>query len=143
MKQTHDIKVAESLSPITKKLDEVNKSTKKVVDVIKKSNSGNEKNQVIVPVEIESDNSKGHNTKPKIRALPNSSIFSDLMIKTLGKLMSSANSLRIKSSLSGASNLGVPINTLGGDRIQINDNISDVTPEIHKVYQEQHTMVRL
>ena len=27
LKQTHDIKLAESLSPITKKLDEVNKST--------------------------------------------------------------------------------------------------------------------
>ena len=77
---------------------------------------------MIVPVEIESDSSKGHNTKPKIRALPNSSIFSDLMTKTLGGLMSSANSLRNKSSRSGASNLGVRINTLGGDRIQINDN---------------------
>ena len=27
LKQTHDIKLAESLSPVTKKLDEVNKST--------------------------------------------------------------------------------------------------------------------
>ena len=29
LKQTHDIKLAESLSPIIKKLEEVNKSTKK------------------------------------------------------------------------------------------------------------------
>ena len=29
LKQTHDIKLAESLSPIIKKLDEVNKSTQK------------------------------------------------------------------------------------------------------------------
>ena len=29
LNQTHDIKLAESLSPITKKLDEVDKSTKK------------------------------------------------------------------------------------------------------------------
>ena len=29
LKQTHDVKITESLSPITKKLDEVNKSTKK------------------------------------------------------------------------------------------------------------------
>ena len=28
LKQTHDIKLAESLSPFTKKLEEVNKSTK-------------------------------------------------------------------------------------------------------------------
>ena len=46
--------------------------------------------------------------------------------------MSSANSLRIKFSRSGSSILGVPIKTLGGDRIQINDNIYNITPEIHK-----------
>ena len=37
LKQTHDIKLSESLSPITKKLDEVNKSTQKISDVIKES----------------------------------------------------------------------------------------------------------
>ena len=39
LKQTHDVKLAESLSPITKKLDEVNKSTQEVGDIIRKSNS--------------------------------------------------------------------------------------------------------
>ena len=57
-----------------------------------------EQNQEIVPVEIDSDNSEGDN----IRALPNSSIFSDPMTKTLGRLMSSSNSLKIKASPSGA-----------------------------------------
>ena len=46
--------------------------------------------------------------------------------------MSSANSLKITSSPSGASILGVPIYTLGGDRLQIKDNICDLTPEIYK-----------
>ena len=82
-KQTHDIKLAESLSPITKKLEEVNQSTKKIGDVIKESNSENEKNQEIVPVE---NDSEGDTTKPNIRGLPNSSIFSDLLTKTLGSL---------------------------------------------------------
>ena len=36
LKQTHDVKIAESLSPITKKLEEVNNSAKKLGDVIKK-----------------------------------------------------------------------------------------------------------
>ena len=54
------------------------------------------------------------------------------MTKTLGGLMSSSNSLRIKTSPSGAIILGVPIITLGGDRIQIKDNIYDLTPEIYK-----------
>ena len=129
LKQTHDIKLAESLSPITKKLEEVNKSTKKIGDVIKGSNSENEKNQEIVPVEIESED---EDIQTNLRALPNSSIFSDQMTKTLGRLMSTTNSLKIISTPSGASILGVPINTLGGDRIQIKDNIYDLTPEIYK-----------
>ena len=36
LKQTHDVKLAESLSPITKKFEEVNKSTKQVGDILKK-----------------------------------------------------------------------------------------------------------
>ena len=36
-KQTHDIKLAESLSAITKKVDEVKESTQKIGDVIKES----------------------------------------------------------------------------------------------------------
>ena len=126
LKQTHDIKLAESLSPITK---ELKKSTKKISEVIKESNSENENNQEIVPVEVESED---ENIQTNLRALPNSSIFSDQMTKTLGRLMSSANSLKINSTPSGATILGVPIITLGGDRIQIKDNIYDLTPEIYK-----------
>ena len=39
LKQTHDQELSESLSPITKKLDEVNKSTKEVSEIIKNSQS--------------------------------------------------------------------------------------------------------
>ena len=132
LKQTHDVKLAESLSPITKKLEEVNKSTKKLGDVIKDSNSENENNHQIVPVEIESDNSEGDNTNTKVKALPNSSLFSDSMTITLGKLMSSLNSLKIKSSPSGATILGVPIYTLGGDKLRVRDNDYELTPEIYR-----------
>ena len=78
LKQTHDIKLAESLSPITKKLEEVNKSTKKIGKVIKESNSENENNQEIVPVEIESED---ETIQTNLRALPNSPMFSDQMKK--------------------------------------------------------------
>ena len=37
LKQTHDVKLAESLSPITKKLDGVKKTTQELGDVIKES----------------------------------------------------------------------------------------------------------
>ena len=63
-------------------------------------------------------------------------MFSDQMSKTLGRLMSSFNSLKIKPSTSGATILGVPINTLGGDRIQIKDNIYDLTPEIYRALSD-------
>ena len=124
------MKLAESLSPITKKLDEVNESTKKLGEVIKESNSENENNQEIVPVEIESED---ENIQTSIRTLPNSSKFSTNMMETLGAVMSSKNFLKLIQDKSGkASILGVPINTLGGDRIRIKDIIYDLTPEIYK-----------
>ena len=48
LKQTHDIALAESLSPITKKLDEVNKSTQKSLSPInKKLDTINESTQKV------------------------------------------------------------------------------------------------
>ena len=133
LKQTHDIKLAESLSTITKKLEEVNESTKKIGEAIKGSNSKNENNQEIVLVEIEADDENIHTN---LWALPNNSIFSELLTKTLGRLMSSLNSLKVTVSLSGPTFLGVPIYTLGGDRMQIKEIIYDLTPEICKVLSD-------
>ena len=39
LKQTHDVKLAESLSRITKKLDEVNESNQKLGEIVKESNT--------------------------------------------------------------------------------------------------------
>ena len=54
------------------------------------------------------------------------------MTNTLGRLMSSPNSLRIKSSPFGASILGVTIYTLGGDNLRIRHTDYELTPEIYK-----------
>ena len=72
LKQTHDVKLAENLSPITKKLDTINDSTKEIGEVIKETNS-----------------------KVDIKALPNSSKFSNSMRQKIGSLMNSRNSLKI------------------------------------------------
>ena len=40
--------------------------------------------------------------------------------------------MKIRASSSGPTILGVPIYTLGGDRIQIKDNVYDLTPEKYK-----------
>ena len=129
LKQTNDVKSAESLSPITKKLDKINKSTKKIGEVIKGSISENENIQEIVPVETESED---ENIQSNLRTLPNSLIFSDSMTKTLGRLRLSANSLKIKATPSGASILGIPITTLGCDKLRKRGNDYELTPEIYK-----------
>ena len=46
MKQTHDKKIAEILSLITKKLSEVNESTQKIGELKRESNSENETPQL-------------------------------------------------------------------------------------------------
>ena len=72
LKQTLDVKLAESLSPITKKVDEVNKPTQKVGDIIKESNS-----------------------KIDLKFLPNSLKYSDSMRQMIGSSMKSKNSQKI------------------------------------------------
>ena len=110
LKQTHDVKLAESLSPITKRLDTINESTQKINDVIKESNS-----------------------KVDIKALPNSSKFSNAMSQMIGSLMNSRNSLKITQDESGRANiLGVPIQISEGDTIKINENVYELSPEIYK-----------
>ena len=99
--------MAESLSPITKKLDETSKN---LGDIIKESNSND-----------------------KIKDLPNSSLFSKSMQEMLGSLMSSHNSLKIVQDESKrASILGVPIQISGPDTIKIKDNIYELTPQVYK-----------
>ena len=54
------------------------------------------------------------------------------MTKTLGRLMSSLNSLKIKQSSSNTRIIGVPIYTLGGDKLRTHDNVYHSTPKIYK-----------
>ena len=111
LKQTHDVKLAESLSPITKKLDE---SIKKINEVIKESKSEDD-------------------IKSNIKALPNNSKFSNSMREMIGSLMNTRNSLKITQDESRRANiLDVPIQITGADTIKINENIYDLTPEIYK-----------
>ena len=111
LKQTHDVKLAESLSPTTKKLDKINESTQQLGIVFKESND----------------------VKDKIKSLPNSSNISNSMREMLGSLMQSHNCLKLTQDEFGqATILGVPIYISGDDRIKINDNIYDLTPQISK-----------
>ena len=102
------MKLAESLSPLTKKIDE---STKKINEVIKESISEDD-----------------------IEALPNSSAISKSMREIIGSLINSRNSLKITQDELGRANiLGVPIQVSEGDTIEINDIIYELTQEMYNV----------
>ena len=91
-------------------MDTINESTKKIGEVFKETNS-----------------------KVDIKALPNSSKFSNAMRQMIGSLMNSRNSLKISQDESGRANiLGVPIQISEGDTIKINENVYELTPEIYK-----------
>ena len=108
LKHTHDVKLAESLSPITKKLDEINTSIQKVGDIVKESNSNID-----------------------LKSLPKSSKFSNSMRQMLGSLMNSRNFLKItQDGLGHANVLGVPFQISGAELPKINENIYELTPGI-------------
>ena len=70
----------------------MNKTTENLDNSKKESNSENEKIQKIIPVERKLED---ETLQTNLRALPNSSNFSNLMTKILGNLLSSSNSLKI------------------------------------------------
>ena len=83
LKQTHDIKLAESLSPITKNLDEVNKSTQESLSPInKKLDTINESTQKVGDIIKESN-------------FENEIIPSILLQDTLESLENTTNSLKL------------------------------------------------
>ena len=109
LKQTHDVKLAESLSPITKRLDTINESTKKLDDVIEKSNS-----------------------KIDLKSILNNPQYGREMQEMIGSLMRSHNSLKLIQDESGKGTIsGVPIQ-ISSDSIKTNENIYKLTPEVYK-----------
>ena len=114
LKETHGVKLAESLSPITEKLDEVKKSTRKVGDIIKESNS-----------------------KIDLKSMKNSSKYSNSMRQMIGSLMNIRNSLKIIQDESNrATILNVPIQISEDDKIKINENVYELSPEIFKALSD-------
>ena len=131
-KRTQVRKLTESLSPITKKKEEVDETTKNLGDVIKDSIPGNDINQYKISIEIDSEDD---NTQSNIRALANSKNFSYNMMETSRPLMISKNSFNLKQDDSvKASMLGSTNNTLSGDTLQMNDNIYSLTPDLYKAF---------
>ena len=119
LKQTHDIKLAESLSPITKKLDDVKKSNKESLSPIsQKLDTINESTQEVGRIISESN--------PEI-------IPSVLMKDTIKSLKDDSSSIKLVDDGNGNMTiLNTPIKLLGGDKLVANNVIYEFNDEIHK-----------
>ena len=132
-KHTHDVQSADTFRPKTKRLLEVNESTKKQEAVFENLDSENENQQQLVPAETNSDKSEDENDyiEAFTWALPNSANFSKPMKRTLGYLMKRRNSWkRSQDYLGWASFFSVPIQKLGGDEIEIGDIVYELTDKL-------------
>ena len=125
-----------------KKLETMNESNEKLGQVKEKTNSQIENNQEIVPVEIDSEDENNGNAN--IRTLPIKGKISILMTETLGFLMKSRSFLKLsRDEFGGTSISRTHFFTSSGDRININDIIHDLPPEIFRLYLHYQTLVKL
>ena len=121
-KQTPDIKLAESFSPITKKL-EVKETTQKLGDVIKESPQSSEN---INPI---SQNSRSQT--PKLVSA------SDELVKTFSKINDSKDLFKVIRNAEGKFSWGgKEVNPLGGNRVEIDGEEYNLTPEIQRPFTD-------
>ena len=114
LKQTHDIKLAESFSPISKKLDTIKKSTKQLGETVKKSN-------------VED----GHSQTPAIENTTTSQSLRD----TLSFMRTSENFIKLEQRDRGEVFWnGVFIKPYGENRVRVNDQEHDITPDVQAYF---------
>ena len=117
LKQTHNIALAESMSPITDKLNEINKTAQESLTPI------NEKLDII------------NDSTRKVGDIINETNSSALLKDTFKSLTDNdSNALKmIKDEHGNLSILNTPVKSLGGDKILIDNNKEyDLSTEMHK-----------
>ena len=138
LKQTHDIKLAESLSPITKKLDE---TTKKLGDVIEEStqNLGNvikENNTPQLAIENTPTFQPAIENTPIHQPIENNEggVYSVELENTLNNMTNNAGFFKKHYDRQrGWMINNIPIKSPCGTRIKINENEYDLTQGIRNV----------
>ena len=114
LKQTHDIRLAESLSPITKKLDEVNESTKQLGKIVKNT-----------------DVEDGISQTPAIKNIPGTQSLRD----TLTHMKGSRNFFELVEKDDGQVFWNkIPVKALGENRISVKDLEYDIKPNIQTYF---------
>ena len=121
LKQTHDVKLAESLSPITKLLDEVIKSTQEVGEIIKKSQPSQNIKTIL------------QNSESQTPAIENTNI-SRSSLDTLAFIKTSKKFFKLTEDGRKVYWNEVLINPLGDNRSSINDREYDISPDIQAYF---------
>ena len=122
LKQTHDVKLAEFLSPITKNLDEVNKSTQQVGEIIKKSQPSQNIKTILQDSESQTPAIKNKTGTQSLR-------------DTLTHMKGSKNFFKLVEDDDGKVFWNkIPINALGENRISIKKQEYDIKPNIQKYF---------
>ena len=121
LKQTHDKKLAESLSPITEKLDEVNKTTQESLSPITKPLAKLDKKSEVID---------GNTQTP---AIENTNISRSLL-DTLAFMKTSKNFFKLTEDGGKVFWNDDYIEPLGDNRIRIKDRKYDISPDIQAYF---------
>ena len=129
--KTHDIKLAESLSPITKRLDLVeNTKGEKIGDIIKKSQ---QETPAIENTQTQLEPLQLANAKTQTPAIENTSVSNSLR-DTLSFRKTSKNFFKLEQIGNEVFWNNTPIKALGDNRISIKDQDFDLKPNIQKYF---------
>ena len=132
LKQTHDIKLAESLSPITNKLDETSKNSGDVIkectqnlgNVIKENNTPQLAIENIPTTEQPIKNNEGE-------------VYDVELEKTLNKMKDNTGFFKTRYDPQRGWMLNnYPIKTPGRTNVKISGNKYDITPGLQKVFTD-------
>ena len=125
LKQTHYIKLAESLGPITRKLDEGNESIKKIGEVTGKPQAEYNIHQPAID-----------HTQPHQPIENNEGVIYDTELENTMKIMKNNTGLlkTIEDQEPGWMWNGYPVEFLGGTEAQKNNKKFNITPGIQKVF---------
>ena len=139
LKQTHDVKLAESLSPITKKLDE---STSKIGDVIKESTQklGNVIKENTPQLAIENTPQPAIENTPIHQPIEDNEgrIYDVQLENTLNKMADNTGFFKTHYDRQRGWMLNnLPVKSSGGTEVEINDNKYNITPGLQKVFTDK------
>ena len=132
LKETHNVKLAESLSPVTKRLDLVeNNKGEKIGDLIKKSETP------AIEDKPQSATEDGNTQTPAIENIN----ISRQLLDTLALMKTKKNFFKLtEDDDSKVYWNGVLINPLGDNRISIKNREYDITPDIQAYFTNtKHT----